>query len=214
MVLAAQGHSRVQMVLRARRYYSEGETVQLYKAQVLSFLEHANPAIHHAVPFHLAALDRVQGSFLEAMGISPRDALIKFKLAPLQTRRDIALLGFLHRLAHQTAPSCFSELFRFGEASAFVRRRHPPVHARQIHDPIDGTQSRALERSVYGLIYTFNSLPAEVVEATDVATFQRHLQRAVIKASDSHAVGEWWHLVLRDGVRKVSLQALQELFRK
>jgi hypothetical protein len=140
----------------------------------------------------------------------PRDALMKFKLAPLRTRHDMALLGFLRRLAHLAAPSCFTELFRFGGASAFVRRRHPPAHARQIHDPIDGTQSRALERSVYGPIYTFKSLAAEVMEA---ATFQRRLQRAVIKACDSTAIGEQWPWVLRAGVRKVSLQTPNDLFR-
>jgi hypothetical protein len=213
MELAAQAHARVQMILRARKFNSERETIQLYKAHVLSFLEHATPAIHHAVPFHLAALDRVQNSFLEALGLSAADALAKHKLAPLRTRRDISLLGFLHRFAHNKAPSCFSDLFRFGEAAALGRRRHPPVHSRQIFDPIDGTQARALERSVYGLIYTFNSLPADIADCSNTSCFQGALQKAVAAASRKATMNEWWPLVLSDGVRQLSLAALHDLFK-
>ena len=150
---------------------------------------------------------------MEALRLSPTEALIKYKLAPLRTRRDIALLGFLHRFAHHKAPSCFNDLFHFGEASALARRRSQAVHDRQIHDPIDGTQSRALERSVYGLIYTYNSFPPEVVAAPDTSGFQRFLQRAVVKASGCAVSQEWWPAVLYDGVRKLNLACLHELFK-
>jgi hypothetical protein len=42
----------------------------------------------------------VQDSFLEALALSAANVLVKLKLAPLRTRRDIPLLGFLHRFAH------------------------------------------------------------------------------------------------------------------
>ncbi len=171
------------------------------------------PAIHHAVPFHLAALDRAQDSFLEALGISAANALVKHKLAPFRTRRDISLLRFLHRFAHNKAPSCFSDLFRFGEAAALGRRRRPPVHSRQIFDPIDGTQARALERSVFGLICTFNSLPADIAYGSNTSSFQGALQKAVAAASRKAKMNEWWHVVLSDGVRKLSLAALHDLFK-
>ncbi len=98
MEIAARGHARVQMVLRARRSHSERETFQLFKAHVLPFLGHATTAIHHAVPFHLAVLDRMRESFLEAIGVSAGDALVKHRLAPLRTRWDKSLLVFLTRL--------------------------------------------------------------------------------------------------------------------
>ncbi len=213
MELAAQTHARVQMILRARKFNSERKTIQLYKAHVLSLLGHATPAIHHAIPFHLAALDRVQDSFLEALGVSAADALVKHKLAPLRTRRDISLLGFLHRFAHNKAPPCFTDLFRCGEAAALGRRRPSPPHGRQIFDPIDGTHSRAVERSVFGLIYTFNSLPADTVDCTCTSPFQGALQKAVAAASRKPAMHEWWPMVLSDGVRKLSLAALHDLFK-
>jgi len=146
------------------------------------------------------------------MGVSAGDALVKYKLAPLRTRRDIALLGFLHRFAHHKAPSCFSELFRFGEAAALCRRRHSPSHSRQIFDPIDGTQSRAIERSAFALIYTFNSLPAEIVDRSNTSSFQGSLQLAVTKASKNAAMSDWWSQVLCDGVRKLTLPSSHALF--
>jgi hypothetical protein len=145
--------------------------VLLQSVQVVSFLEHATPAFHHAIPFHLAAFDRVQESFSEALRLIPSDALTKYKLVPLRTRRDIVFLGFWHRFAHHNAPSCFNELFRSGEAAASARRRNQSVHERQI--PIDGTQSRAFERSAYGPIYTYDSFPAEGGAAPDTSGFQR-----------------------------------------
>ena len=117
----------------------------------------------------------------------------------------------MHRFAHDKAPSCFNELFRSGEASALARRRSQAVHDRQIHDPIDGTQSRALERSVYGLIYTFNSLPPEVAKAPDTSGFQRRLQRAVVNACGRAVSKEWWPAVLCDGVRKLNLASFHTL---
>ncbi len=79
MELAAVGYSRVQMVSRTRHFD--------FMAHALSFLEHATPALHHTIPFHVAALGRVQESLWEALRLTPCDALTKYKLAPLRTRR-------------------------------------------------------------------------------------------------------------------------------
>ena len=210
METAAQAHSRVQMVLRTRRFNTDSETFRLYKAQVLSFLEHATPAIHHATPFHLSSLDRVQSSFLEAMQLTEAEAFVKHKLAPLSTRRDIALLGFLFRFAHGLAPRCFNELFRFGQAAALPRRRSVDAHNRQIFDPIDGTQSPALSRTVYSLVHTFNSLPPFVVESSNASAFQHQLQKATLKACKSGF--PQWHRLLSDGVKQTSLSTFSDFF--
>ena len=66
--------------------------------------------MHHATPFLLSALDRVQEGFLEALDLDEEDAFTDHNLAPLRLRRDIAMLGFLRRFAHGKSPSAWRRL--------------------------------------------------------------------------------------------------------
>ena len=84
------------MLIRTRRYYDIQELIVLYKAHMLSFIEYRTPAVYHATRDVLCKLDRVQGRFLEFAGIDAVNALLQFNLSPLQTWRDIAMLGLLH----------------------------------------------------------------------------------------------------------------------
>ena len=178
---------------------------------MLSFIEHATPAIHHAVPFVLEALERVQNSFLDTLHLSKLEALTTFKLAPLSTRRDIAMLGFLHRFSHGKAPPCFNDVLQMGTAAALPRQlRQGSFHDLQIRDVIDGSQPRQLERSVLGLVYSFNCLPSDVAVQPDVACFQRCLQRGVVRAARCDRAN--WENLLRDEVRCSSVASFQAWF--
>ena len=66
---------------------------------MLSYIEYKTAAIYHATQGELSIIDRIQAGFLRELGISENDALLHFNLAPLHTRRDIAMLGVIHRAA-------------------------------------------------------------------------------------------------------------------
>ena len=51
-------------------------------------------------------------SFLRKVGISEIDAIVNFKLAPLASRRDIAMLGVIHRAVLGEGPPQLRELFK------------------------------------------------------------------------------------------------------
>ena len=97
--IAAQGHHRSRTILRLRPYYGTARLLSFYRSQVLSCIEVYTPAIHHANPFFLGSVDRVQTRFLEELDIAEDVALLEFHLAPLSARRDIAILGLLHKMA-------------------------------------------------------------------------------------------------------------------
>ena len=80
---------KLRTLLRARRFYEVEETITTYKTKILSYLEYRTPANYHA--------DGVQTKLLREMGLSDEDALSKFHLAPLTSRRDMAMLGLIHR---------------------------------------------------------------------------------------------------------------------
>ena len=84
---------KLRTLIRTRRFYTDADLVVLYKAHLLSFLEYRTPAVYHATRVCLRRLEAVQSGFLKDIGVAEVTALVEFHLAPLSTRRDIAMLG-------------------------------------------------------------------------------------------------------------------------
>ena len=95
---------RIKAIVRVRRYHSVAGMILLYKAKVLSLAECRTAAIYHACDTAIAPLNRLQEIFLAELGLSSEDALLEFNLAPLESRRDIAMLGIIHRCALGKGP--------------------------------------------------------------------------------------------------------------
>ena len=74
-----------------------GELVTTYKAKVLSYVESRTPAIYHATDTTLKQLEAMQNRVLRELDVRAKDALLEWSLAPLSTRRDVAMLGVIHR---------------------------------------------------------------------------------------------------------------------
>ena len=83
----------------------------MYKTQVLSYIESKIPDVHHAARTTLDAIDRVQKRFLQNLGLTERERLTEYKLAPLSAKRDMAMLGLLHKVIHGLAPRPVAALF-------------------------------------------------------------------------------------------------------
>ena len=79
----------------------------LYKARVLGYVEYRTAAVYRATDTVLAPLNRLQENFLRQLGITPLEALMEFNLALLATRRDVAMLGLVHRAALRQGPPQF-----------------------------------------------------------------------------------------------------------
>ena len=152
----------------------------------------------------LGMVDRVQDTVLEETGLSAEVALLEFCLAPLPTRRDIAMMGLLYRTCKGSAPPQFNSLIRRSTGARFPRNlRHPEAqHNQQLHDPFDGSVGPMMAISAMSLMYTFNVLLAFVVEAVGVSAFQRHLQNGVKRAHQFGYVE--WASLLQTGVTHFS----------
>eukprot|EP00969_Alexandrium_andersonii_P209411 9249288-Alexandrium_andersonii.AAC.1 len=55
---------RIRALLRARRYHTNAELVQLYKSHVLAYAEYRTAVIAHAASSTLTPLDALQSRFL------------------------------------------------------------------------------------------------------------------------------------------------------
>ena len=122
------------------------------------------------------------------------------------------MLGLLQRVVSGKAPPHFSDVVRRESRPIFPRCLRSPGsrHSRQLQDPIDGSHSRMMERSVLGLIYTYNLLPEYVVGSGSISTFQRKLQNGLKQAAELDA-GDWQFL-FRAGIKQMSVTSFQALF--
>ena len=111
----------------------------------------------------------MQGRFLRDVGVDDVTALVNFRLAPLSTRRDIAMLGLIHRTILGKGPSQFADFF--------LRDAQQPA---KLLDPRSTSRSPLIKRSALGLVAIYNLLPHSVVCVKSVSAFQKGLQELII----------------------------------
>ena len=162
-------------LLRTRKFYNDSELVGLFKAHILSFVEYRTPGVYHAASSNILALDRVLSNFLRQVNVSELEALTNFKLAPLSARRDVAMLGVIHRTLLGEGPPQLRVFFRLDETN-LRRSARITRHERQIVSNFGDRPLDMVKRSVLGLTRVYNMLPAHVVKCKSVRSFQGALQ--------------------------------------
>ena len=193
--VATEAGWRLQALLKVRRFFTIPELFRMYKAQVLSYIESSTPALYHAASSVLDRIDRVQRRFLRELGFSEVEALDQYRLAPLPCRRDMAMLGVLHKVALGSAPDQLKVLFpvlgHVQEPYLLQRlRRWRPLHKRQLQTPASSFSTDVMKKSLFGLARVYNVLPQHLVDLSSVKLFQRHLQCGLLKCAKS-GVDDW-----------------------
>ena len=130
---------------------------------------------------------------MKNLGISETEALCNFRLAPLSSRRDIALLGVIHRSVLGLGPTQFSEHFKPAAAKNYMGREAVRRHGRQLQTHRQGQYLEILGNSILGLIDVYNLLPTHMVNESTVTGFQTELQKYLVKAATSE-VHEWQNM--------------------
>ena len=160
----------------------------------MSFLKYRTAAIYHACNTILQRLDNFQGHFLSELGISAGTALLVFNLAPLACRRDIAMLGVIHRCVLGKGPSHFQDFFKRASAKASITRRGARRHERDLID-IRNTDVLEIEcRSILGLIWVCSHLPGTAAAANCVSSFQCNLQ-TLVKQRQLDGCHDWMVII-------------------
>ena len=199
--LAKECRWKLKAILRTSRFNTGSQLVLLYKAQLLSFIEYRTPAIYHACKTALSSLDRVQTKLLEAAGMDDIEALNNFSLAPLAPRRDMALLGLIHRTVLGRGPQHFRPFFRFDNSAFASSARNRDRHRFQLVEYTCGHwtdfmfpnshPADYIKHSMLGLVSDYNILPAEIVEGSgSVSEFQSSLQRLLTERANA-GVEDW-----------------------
>ena len=166
----------VSAILASRWHYDERGLVQQYKAHVLCLFEFSSVAIYHAAESHLDELDAIQWRFLQALGLSAEGAFLQHNIAHLRLRRDIGVLGLLHRIQLGEVHDDFANLFPRAVHERVTDSRHNRRrHGRQFQEICGNTDY--FNRSVFSAVRVYNVLPEYVVAAGSVQLFQSLLTK-------------------------------------
>ena len=137
----------------------------------------------------LLPIDCSQERFFRELGLSEFYTFVHFKLAPLRSRRDMAMLGFIHRSVLGLGPKQFHAFIKppwRWRTRRCIRQRHR-FH---LEDPVDGNHLDVFRNSVFGLFKVYNLLDPYIVEANTVASFQGRLQ-ALMLSRAIHDCEDW-----------------------
>ena len=120
--LCSEASWKLNSILRTSRYFDAPHIVYVYKTKVMSYIEFRTTAIYHSSDTLLQRVDAIQNRLLRSLGIEELDMLEYVHLAPLRTRRDIAMLGIIHRTILELGPEHFRKFFKLStEASPDAR---------------------------------------------------------------------------------------------
>ena len=192
---------KLKAILRTSRFNSGAALINLYKSQILSFIEYRTSAIYHACSSALSLLDAVQERAIKAAGASKIEALNDLNLAPLSVRRDIAMLGIIHRATLGRGPDQFCQFFQADMTARKEGRGKHRLQLQQLPNHISdfmfpgSRPADYIEYSAHGLIKVYNLLPSYIVEGSQcVRSFQASLQTLVRNRANSGCTD--WELTL------------------
>ena len=153
-------------------------------------MEAQNGGIFHASTSHLNRLDSAQHHFLQELAISEEKAFWDFNFAPPTLRRNIGVLGLLHKRAiGQSHPDFevllpwFQTQFGFTVAGRHNKQLYSNVMEVTAHLEL-------FKRSIFAMVDVYNHLPQYAVDSISVSTFQKHLTR-IARARCENALPEW-----------------------
>ena len=130
------------------------------------------------------------------MDITEEDAIVQFNLAPLSVRRDVAMLGLIHRAVLGDGPEQLKQFFhRSPEGPRTCKSRLAARrHNKQLVDPRNCGFLEIKRRSALGLVAVYNLLPQVAVDITSVKAFQSQLQNIVKR--ELHLQNPEWQQLL------------------
>jgi len=183
-------HPKTKAILRTRGLYNHADMIRQYKTHIWSLIEYHNGVIQHACASQLQRIDAAQRGYLRELHLTEESGFVVYNFAPPSLRRDIGLLGFLHK---RTLEQCHPAIIAF-----FGRAPHvQPWHDKQLQTYLaQCTHQRGLyERSIFNIVHVYNRLPQEVVDIASVSNFQACLTAMAKRKCDVGARN--WRQIFR-----------------
>ena len=143
---------------------------------------------------HLPKFDDVQRHFLQDVELSEETAFVDLSFAPPTLRRNIGMLGLLHKRVLGKSHPDFQDLVlffnaHFGFAVAGLHNKQLYSHALEV------TAHVGLFRcSVFAMVDVCNHLLQEVIDCASVSAFQTQLTQ-IAREHSMNSMPNWMYTV-------------------
>ena len=155
-------------------------------------IEYSHGCVLHAPDTALAKIDHLQSSFVRELHVTEEFVFLVHNFAPLELRRDIGFLGFLHkRVLGECHPAIMSLL-------SFSSQNYAWRHPKQLETYLESCVVRPVLywRSLFGLIHVYNRLPDYMIDSPSGKKFQARLTEGAKKRCSSG--DPLWRRAFRD----------------
>ena len=165
---------KMRALLRTRGHYTHAALISQFKTHIWGLMECNNGAIFHAATSYLDKFDSVQRGFLNELPCTEQDAFLLYNFAPPTLRRDIGILGLLHKRVLGLCHPVYEEIFPW-HTSIFASPR--PGHSKQLYGGFREChfQHALFQRSIFAMVDIYNNLSQEIVDSQTVSAFQSKL---------------------------------------
>ena len=139
-------------------------------------MEQNNGAIFHASNYLLDRLDACQRHFLHEIDMTEADAFLKYNFGIPSLRRDIGILGLLHKRVLGKAHPVFQDLLPFHreDHGASTGLHSKQLYGRQLEIKF---QVQLHHRSIFSMVHIYNRLSQNIVNSNSVSAFQSQLTK-------------------------------------
>ena len=146
-----------------------------FKTHIWGLMEAHMGGIFHAATYQLARIDRAQDRFLRELGLSSEQALLDHNFPSPQIRRNIGILGLLHKRVLGLCHPSYDTLLPWYSSRFNVPRGLG--HNKQLYGHnVEISHCQGLyNRSIFAMTDVYNDLPQHVVDAPSVKIFQHYL---------------------------------------
>jgi len=170
---------KVTAILRTRGYYTTQELILQFKTHVWGLIETNMAGYSHAAPSLLEKIDDVHYRFLRDLEVSSSDAFLEHAFAPPSLRRNLGILGLIHKRVIGKCHPSFDRLLPWW-TSKFSEPRGRG-HNKQLYGHwVEISHHQAIfQRSIFGMRDVYNDLPQGVVDSPSVSSFQHSLTHIV-----------------------------------
>ena len=170
--ILSQMRPKRQAILRTKPHYCVKELINQFKTHVWGLMECQSGGIFHASTTLLNKIDGTHRRFLRHIGVSEAAAFLEHNFASPFLRRNIAILGALHKRVLGKSHPVMEQLLPFW-SDRFGSNR-PDKHSKQLYGSFleEQAQYQLYQRSIFGMCCVYNNLSQNVVDASSVSQFQ------------------------------------------
>ena len=148
-----------------------------YKTHIWGHAEYQNAAICHAAPSLLAQIDAMQRRYLHELHLTEEVAFLDHNFLPPRTRRDVAMLGLIHKRILGTAHPAFAFLLPWSTTSSVNCRHNKQLYSGR--DTCIGNHA-LFHRSILGRADMYNRLSQRLVDIDNITVFQSELTKSFV----------------------------------